>query len=166
MARQSGLMFETSRQAGRIPLILVKGESIFVTRMFMNTLLAHHALADSVVIATQHVEQTSLLLQPLRHARVITLPRLESSAQESCLCCGMHSALGDALRKLFFDALRDRSKSLRRVFIESNSMDTEQLTHTLRHTAFLGQRYFLQETVRVREPMTDARSLIEKLNMC
>lgn len=165
MAGQTGLMFETARQAGRIPLILVSGESVSDTRVFMNILLAHHALADSVVMTIQPVEHTSALIQPLHHSRVMTLPRLESIAQESCLCCGMHSALGDALRQLFFEALRDRSKSLGRVFIESESIAAEQLTHTLRHTAFLGQRYFHQETIRVREPLADARFLIEKLDM-
>lgn len=159
-------MFETERQAGGIPLILVNGESITDTREFMNILLAHHAFADSVVIAIQHDEQVTSLIQPLRFSRVVTLPRLESSAQDSCLCCGMHSALGDALRKLFFEALRDRSKRLGRVLIESNTIDTDQLTHTLRHTPFLGQRYFHQQTIRVREPLVDAKFVFETLRLC
>jgi hypothetical protein len=61
----------------------------------------------------------------------------------------MHGALGDALRTLFFDALGDRTKRLDRVVIESDSIETPQLSHTLRHTPFLGQRYFHQMTFRV-----------------
>lgn len=138
------MLFETSRQAGRIPLVLVLGECIKSTRLFLNSAIAQLACVDSVVIG---VKQDAL--NPLHHARLIELPRLDFSAQDSCLCCGMHGALGDALRQIFFEALKERSKRLDRVWIESSSIEPAQLAHTLRHTPFLGQRYFHQMTFRV-----------------
>ena len=159
-------MFETSKQTGRIPIVLVVGERVSSTRSCLNILLANRAFADTVVMAVTHDSPDSGFLEPLRHSRVMSLPRLESSAQDSCLCCGMHSALGDALRSLFFEALRDRAQRLDRVLIESDSIETEQLTHTLRHTPFLGQRYFHQHTVRVQNPASDAKALLETLEIC
>lgn len=138
------MLFETSRQVGSIPIVLVLGECLTATRLFLNLLIAQDDFSGSVVIG---IKQDTL--DPIRHARLIELPRLEFSAQDSCLCCGMHGALGDALRQIFFQALKDRSKQLDRVLIESDSIEPSQLAHTLRHTPFLGQRYFHQMTLRV-----------------
>jgi hypothetical protein len=137
-------MFQTSRQVGRIPLVLVLGECVDLTRAFLNILLTHHVFDYSVVVSTKHPH-----VAPLTHSQHIELPRIESSAQDSCLCCGLHGALGDALRTLFFEALNDRRKRLDRILIESDSIDTHQLAHTLKHTPFLGQRYVHQLTFRV-----------------
>lgn len=145
MAWKLGLsVFLTSRQTGRIPLVLVLGECIDLTRAFLNILLMHQEFDDSVVISTKHSR-----VAPLIHPNHIELPRVESSAQESCLCCGMHGALGDSLRTLFFGALNNRRKRLDRVLIESDSIDALKLAHTLKHTPFLGQRYVHQLTFRV-----------------
>lgn len=138
------MLFETSRHVGSIPIVLILGECLTATRLFLNLLIAQQDFSDSVVIS---VKQDTL--DPMTHARLIELPRLELSAQDSCLCCGMHGALGDALRQIFFQALNDRSKRLDRVLIESDSIESSQLAHTLRHTPFLGQRYFHQMTFRV-----------------
>ena len=137
-------LFQTSRQAGRIPLVLVIGDCASLTRAFLNILLMHHAFDDSVVLTTKNP-----LEAPLTHPHCIELERMTSSAQDSCLCCGLHGALGDALRTLFFGALKDRSKRLDRIMIESNSIHPNQLAYTLKHTPFLGQRYVHQLTFRV-----------------
>jgi len=137
-------VFQTSRQVGRIPLVLVLGECVDLTRAFLNILLTHHVFDYSAVVSTKHPH-----VVPLKHGQHIELPRIESSAQDSCLCCGLHGALGDTLRKLFFEVLNDRGKRLDRVLIESDSIDTHQLAHTLRHTPFLGQRYVHTLTFRV-----------------
>jgi hypothetical protein len=145
MARKPGLnLFQTSRQSGRIPLVLVLGECVGATRAFLNILLMHRAFDDSVVLSTKNPHAASLT-----HPRYIELARVESSAQDSCLCCGLHGALGDALRTLFFGALNDRSQRLDRILIESDSINPHQLAHTLKHTPFLGQRYVHQLTFRV-----------------
>jgi len=145
MARKPGLnLFQTSQQAGRIPLVLVLGECVGVTHAFLNILLMHHVFDDSVVLTTKNP-----LLTALTHPHCIELERVESSAQDSCLCCGLHGALGDALRTLFFSALNNRSKRLDRILIESDSINPHQLAHTLKHTPFLGQRYVHQLTFRV-----------------
>ncbi len=137
-------LFETSREVGSIPLVLVLGKCALGVRDLLSRLLTIQAFKHSAVISTRHE-----FLESLRNARLIELPSLASSAQDDCLCCGMHSGLGDALRQLFFDALSDRTRPLDRVVIESNSIETAQLSHTLKHTPFLGQRYFHQITLRV-----------------
>ena len=151
------MLFETSRQVGSIPIVLVLGECLTGARLFLNLLIAQQGLSDSVVMS---VKQDPL--DPIRHARLIELPRLEFSAQDSCLCCGMHGALGDALRQIFFEALNDRSKRLDRVLIESDSIEPSQLAHTLRHTPFLGQRYFHQMTFRVVRPTQPSDAFFQK----
>jgi hypothetical protein len=151
------MLFETSRQVGSIPIILILGECLTATRLFLNLLIAQQDFSDSVVIG---VKQDTL--DPIRHARLIELPRLEFSAQDSCLCCGMHGALGDALRQIFFQALNDRSKRLDRVLIESDSIESSQLANTLRHTPFLGQRYFHQMTFRVVCPAQPSDAFFQK----
>lgn len=124
--------------------MLVLGECVSATRIFLNILLTHQAFDDSVVLITKNPHAT-----PLTHPHCIELARVEFSAQDNCLCCGLHGALGDALRALFFSALNDRSKRLDRILIESDSINTDQLAHTLKHTPFLGQRYVHQLTFRV-----------------
>jgi len=145
------MLFQTSRQAGRIPLVLVLGEEGAGKTQFLNLLLKHAAMVGSVVIGP--IQSDGEVLQG---ARYIALPKVTASAQDSCLCCGMHSGLGDALRKLFFEALAERTHPLNRVFIESRGVETDQLAFTLRHTPFLGQRYFHQLTFRL---ITAARLL-------
>lgn len=145
MARQSGLnLFQTSRQAGSIPLVLVLGDEGVGKTHFLNLLLEHHSMEGSVVVGPIQTDG-----EMLEGARYIPLPRVTTSAQDGCLCCGMHSGLGDALRKLFFEALTERRHPLNRVFIESRGVETDQLAFTLRHTPFLGQRYFHQLTFRL-----------------
>jgi hypothetical protein len=49
----------------------------------------------------------------------------------------------------FFSALHNRTKRLDRILIESDSINSDQLAHTLKHTPFLGQRYEHQLTFRI-----------------
>jgi hypothetical protein len=151
------MLFQTSRQVGSIPIVLVLGECLTATRLFLNLLIAQQDFSDSVVIG---VKQDTL--DPIRHTRLIELPRVDFTAQDSCLCCGMHGALGDALRQIFFQALNDRSRRLDRVLIESDSIEPSQLAHTLRHTPFLGQRYFHQMTFRVVCPSQPSDAFLHK----
>jgi hypothetical protein len=151
------MLFETSRQAGSIPIVLVLGECLTATRLFINFLIAKQGLSDSVVISVKQDTHDRI-----RHPRLIELPRLEFSAQDNCLCCGMHGALGDVLRQIFFSALNDRSKRLDRVLIESDSIESSQLAHTLKHTPFLGQRYFHQMTFRVVSPPQPSNAFFQK----
>jgi len=145
VAWQSRLtVFESTRQAGRIPLLLIAGTCVSSTTALLNVLLEHAEFANTVVISSARNGR-----ELLHCVRTIELPALETSARDDCLCCGMHSALGDTLRKLFFEALHDRGVCLDRVMIESTAISPDQLAHTLRHTPFLGQRYFHQFTFRV-----------------
>lgn len=145
MARQLELsLFKTSREVGRIPLVLVLGDEGAGKTEFLSMLLRQPAMLSSVVVgAASDTAQTRL------PARYIPLPAGGVLSEDACLCCGMQSGLGDVLRKLFFEALADRGHPLDRVFIESCGIESGQLSYTLRHTPFLGQRYMHQLTFRV-----------------
>lgn len=153
--------FQTSRQVGRIPIILIAGECMASATQVLNMLLQDESLLHSVVIRLDQGEGESAPAPapalasapaPIPGHRTIRLPRPlrpDTFAEESCLCCGMHSALGDTLRSLFFQALSDRTQALDRVVIVTDMIDGKQLAHTLKHTPFLGQRYVHQMTFSV-----------------
>lgn len=169
------MLFQTSRQVGRIPIILIVGECLASATQVLNMLLQDESLVHSVVIRLDQGEDEAELVSaplsaplsasvsvsapapapapaPISRHRTIRLPRplrADTVAEESCLCCGMHSALGDTLRTLFFQALSDRTQALDRVVIVTDTIDAQQLAHTLKHTPFLGQRYVHQMTFSV-----------------
>lgn len=163
------MLFQPSRQLGRIPIILIVGEGMASATQVLNMLLQDESLLQSVVIRLDQGEDEAELVSaplsasvsapapapapaPVPGHRTIRLPRPlrpDTVAEESCLCCGMHSALGDTLRTLFFQALSDRTQALDRVVIVTDTIDAQQLAHTLKHTPFLGQRYVHQMTFSV-----------------
>jgi hypothetical protein len=120
------MLFQTSLQSGRIPLVLLFGGESSGKSEFLDALLQRPALAGSLVVAN-----------------------VRGGGPDGCLCCGMHRGLGDALRKIFFEALAERQNKLNRVFLLSDEITGAQLAHTLRHTPFLGQRYEHQLTFRL-----------------
>ena len=86
------------------------------------------------------------------------------TVDEDCLCCGLRSGLGDALRSIFLSALSARGERLERGLIDSGSIRAEQLQQTLKHTPFLGQRFVYQATLWVLDPSEfDVRRLREIL---
>ena len=137
------MLFQTSQQAGRVPLVLLLGAKGSGKSEFLDALLQQPALTASLV-----------------------LPEVRGGQPDGCLCCGMHSGLGDALRKIFFEALADRQKRLHRVFLVSQDITEAQLTQTLRHTPFLGQRYEHQLTFRllsVSQHLSESPQLLERI---
>lgn len=79
---------------------------------------------------------------------------LSTQTAEGCLCCGMRSALGDSLRQVFFDALARRRPVPSRIVILGEGGDVEMYRQTLRHAAFLSQRYVLRYVWRIRSGCT------------
>ena len=162
-------MFASSREVGRIPLVAVLGAAGSGKTTFLNRLLALESMQHSVVLlavtpaaAPSPVEGDASVNQgteagsvALEHARVLKLPAIELVNDSGCLCCGMNSALGDALRDLFLQALSRRVPRVDRVLIESRAIDPSVLRLTVRHAPFLGQRYVYQATITV----VDAKKL-------
>lgn len=137
-------LFIASRKLGRIPIVLVLGEPGSGKTAFLSLLLKHVDMKDSVVLGLDAATQDCLSA-----VRFISVPSGGAPTDDGCLCCGMQSGLGDTLRKLFFEALTDRSRRLDRVFIQTRDMEVGLLAKTLRHTPFLGQRYTHQMTFRL-----------------
>ena len=138
-------MFETSRQLGRIPVVAVRGEHPFEQTAWLKQLLTHPAMQGSVVLSAgvgRDVELGYRRVEPF----VLTRP----TNAGDCLCCGLNSGLGDALRSLFLRVLTKRSERVDRVVIDAVGLDVEQIALTLKHTPFLGQRYLYQITLAVK----------------
>ncbi|MFZ4711587.1 MAG: GTP-binding protein [Zwartia sp.] len=140
-------MFETSRQLGRIPVIAVQGENGVEQTAFLKKLLAHASMRGSVVLTDSVHRDVALGFD-----RIETFVCAPTVSAEGCLCCGLNSGLGDALRSLFLRALTKRTKPIDRVFIDATSLAVERIVFTLKHAPFLGQRYLYQATLTVTGP--------------
>lgn len=71
---------------------------------------------------------------------------------EGCLCCGIRSGLGDALRQLFIDALTKRRPVPSRVMILGDGEVAQAITQTVRHAPFLAQRYVMRHVWQIGIP--------------
>ena len=137
-------MFETARQLGRIPVVVVRGEQALEPTAWLKRWLAHPSMQGSVVLTAGDKRDAEL---GFNRVEAFTLARLAST--EGCLCCGMNSGLGDALRSLFLRVLSKRVAPIDRVVIDAVGLNIEQIALTLKHAPFLGQRYLYQATLTV-----------------
>ncbi|MDH4402227.1 MAG: hypothetical protein QE486_11035 [Burkholderiaceae bacterium] len=137
-------MFETARQLGRIPVVVVRGEQAFEQTAWLKRFMAHPSMQGSVLFTASATRDTEL---GYNRVEIFTPARLTSA--EGCLCCGMNSGLGDALRSLFLRVLGKRVEPVDRVVIDAVGLDFEQIVMTLKHAPFLGQRYVYQATLTV-----------------
>ena len=137
-------MFETARQLGRIPVVVVRGEQALDQTAWLKRLLAHPTMQRSVVLTAGNKRDAEL---GFNRVEAFRLARLTSA--EGCLCCGMNSGLGDALRSLFLRVLSKRVEPIDRVVIDAVGLNVEQIALTLKHAPFLGQRYLYQATLTV-----------------
>jgi G3E family GTPase len=145
MAEGAGLgVFETSRQLGRIPVISVRGEHGLEQTAWLKRLLAHRTMQGTVVL-TDGVNRAA----QLGFDRIESFAWTPTTSAEGCLCCGLNSGLGDALRSLFLRVLTKRAKPIDRVIIDAADLSVEQIAFTLKHAPFLGQRYVYQATLTV-----------------
>jgi G3E family GTPase len=132
-------MFASSLDTGRIPVIAVLGMPGSGKTYFLNHLLRSPGLANSIVLTASADAR-----QCHDYDRVQRLPSLGQPTEDGCLCCGMRSGLGDALRDLFLRALSKKIPPVARVVIEADTIDPGPLKFTLKHAPFLGQRYVFQ----------------------
>ncbi len=138
-------MFETSRQLGRIPVISVRGEHGLEQTAWLKRLLAHRSMHGTVVL-TDGVDRAA----QLGFDRIETFVWAPTPSAKGCLCCGLNSGLGDALRSLFLRVLTKRAKPIDRVIIDADNLSVEQIAFTLKHAPFLGHRYVYQTTLSVQ----------------
>lgn len=137
-------MFETARQLGRIPVVVVRGEQAVEQTAWLKRFMAHPSVQSSVLFTASAARQTELGCN-----RVETFTLAPPTSAEGCLCCGMNSGLGDALRSFFLRVLGKRAEPVDRVVIDAVGLDIEQIAMTLKHAPFLGQRYVYQTTLTV-----------------
>ena len=147
----------------RIPIALVLLDESACATVLSN--LQRQASLNQIIIISDILEFCSLA----GGDRYLYVPRLVSSNSDgSCLCCGLNSARGDHLRRIFFQALANKSRKLAGVVVLSGQADPENIKFTLKHTPFLGQRYRYAGTLDVRvasagaalaESLTDPSSM-------
>jgi hypothetical protein len=137
-------VFETARQLGRIPVVVVRGEQAVEQTAWLKRFMAHPSMQGSVLFTTGATRDTEL-----GYNRVETFTPARLTNLAGCLCCGMNSGLGDALRSLFLRVLGKRVGPVDRVVIDAVGLDIEQIAMTLKHAPFLGQRYVYQATLTV-----------------
>ncbi len=156
VSRQRTVSLRPERDV-RIPVIAVVGRPGSGKTRWLNRLLSVPQLRDTVVV---HGGGTAPGAMPLAHARSIVVagtdPDPDPDPARGCLCCGMRSGVGDALRDLFLKALSRRVPPVRRVMIESGAPDSAAIRFTLRHAPFLGQRYALAASLL----LIDARDVL------
>ncbi len=156
------MYFSSSKELGRVPLTLVCGEEVFVRRLFVNRLLAQLTPHFFTLLAQSPQVDGAFQGQAVRW-----FDGAMGAVDEDCLCCGLRSGLGDALRSVFLGALSTRAERLERVLIDANAVRAEQLGQTLKHTPFLGQRYVHQSTIWVVDPTAfDVRRLDARVGGC
>ncbi len=136
------MIFTSSREAGRIPVIALLGNPGSGKTYFLNHLLNAQVMSHSVVLTASDDAQTAHL-----STRLQRLASVREASDSGCLCCGMRSGLGDALRDLFLRALSKKIPPVARVIIEANITDPGPLKFTLKHAPFLGQRYVFDSTI-------------------
>lgn len=150
------MIFASSRDTGRIPVVAILGKPGSGKTLFLNHLLSIEPLHHSVILSASedlHTPHTALRLQRLASVREVS--------DSGCLCCGMRSGLGDALRDLFLRALTRKIPPVDRVIIEANISDPGPLKFTLRHAPFLGQRYVFDLTILVLDADTLASGPVD-----
>ena len=154
VSRQRTVSLRPERDV-RIPVIAVVGRPGSGKTRWLNRLLSVPQMRDTVVV---HGGGTAPGAMPLAHARSIVVAGTDPDPDPAigCLCCGMRSGVGDALRDLFLKALSRRVPPVRRVMIESGAPDSAAIRFTLRHAPFLGQRYALAVSLL----LIDARDVL------
>lgn len=100
----------------RIPVIAVVGRPGSGKTRWLNRLLSAPQLHDTVVI---HGGGTARGAASLVHPRGVVVAGTDPDPASGCLCCGMRSGVGDALRDLFLKALSRRVPPVGRVIVES-----------------------------------------------
>jgi G3E family GTPase len=141
-------------QAGRdtrIPVFAVVGLPGSGKTRLLNRILGTRPMHDTVVLLSASAALDSTILE---HPRCVPVAEMSPDSATGCLCCGIRSGVGDALRDLFLKALSRRVPPVVRVVIESATTDSAALRFTLRHAPFLGQRYRLAATLLVIDART------------
>jgi hypothetical protein len=153
------MFYSSSKAIGRVPLTLVCGEQSALRRLFVSRWL-RQLPPQCFKLLAQRPES----IDAFDGVDVQWFDGAMGTVDEDCLCCGLRSGLGDALRSIFLNALSARGERLERGLIDAGSIRAEQLQQTLKHTPFLGQRFVYQATLWVLDPSEfDVRRLREIL---
>ena len=153
------MYFSSSGGHARVPLVLVCGTQTLTRRALVSRLLMQLPTRFFKLLA-QRPESPRAFDDHVAQWFDGAMGAIEGD----CLCCGLGSGLGDALRSIFLSALSSRGERLERVLIDTDTIRVEQLRQTLRHTPFLGQRFVHHATLWVVEPAEfDAQRLYSVL---
>lgn len=144
----------------RIGVVVLTGALGSGKTSLLNRLLHEPAFARSLVVVNEFGDIG------VDHDRVLTSDDRIALIAGGCLCCAARGQLADTLRDAFLAALGRRTPPFARVVIETTGLaDPAGVRFTLRHDAFLAQRYRLEAVVACVDSLEVAGNAMQQTEL-